>query len=156
MKPCSIARQKIVSRYLILRSCTLPVHYSISNSMGFSLNGEDFTESTEAWIRINLTVFSVSCVCGAVVEFLSLTQEGVGPSTAILFLKWYYFCHWIQRIQRKHLGKTRIWWTKPSGTLLVTQTIRVYKIHALHTFLHSKIGTKTTYKSDTVSETEGK
>ena len=37
-------------------------------TMGFSLNGEEFAEftefkeSTEAWIRINLTIFSVSCV----------------------------------------------------------------------------------------------
>ena len=82
--------------------------------MGFSLNGADFTEfsefreSIEAWAKINLTVFSVSCVCGTVVDSLSFTQEGVGLSTAILFLKWYYFCHWIQQIQWKHLGKTRM------------------------------------------------
>ena len=54
--------------------------------MGFSLNGtefiefSEFRESTEAWIRINLTVFSVSCVRGTVVESLSLTQEIVGSS----------------------------------------------------------------------------
>ena len=46
----------------------------------------EFRESTEAWIRINLTVFSVSCLCGAVVESLSLIQKIVGSSPAI-FLK---------------------------------------------------------------------
>ena len=61
--------------------------------MGFSLNGTEFTEfsefreSAEAWIRINLTVFSVSCVCGTVVESLPLTQEIVGSSTAIFWKK---------------------------------------------------------------------
>ena len=60
---------------------------------GFSLNGTEFTEfsefreSTEAWIRINLTVFSVSCVRGTVVESLPLTQEIVGSSTAIFWKK---------------------------------------------------------------------
>ena len=63
--------------------------------MGFSLNGAEFSEftefskfreSTEAWIKINLTVFSASCVCGTVVESLSLTQEMVASSLAI-FLK---------------------------------------------------------------------
>ena len=93
-----------------LRGLNLCYQFS-TRSMGFSLNGADFTEfsefreSTEAWIRINLTVFSVSCLCGTEVESLSLTQEEVDSSTAVLFLKWYYFCHWIQW---KHLGKTRI------------------------------------------------
>ena len=41
------------------------------------------------------------------VESLFLTQEIVGSSTGI-FLKQYYFCHWIQWIQWKRLGKTRI------------------------------------------------
>ena len=64
--------------------------------LGFTINGIDFTEfsefselreSTEAWIRINLTVFSVKlCLCGSVAEFLSLTQEIVGSSPAT-FLK---------------------------------------------------------------------
>ena len=55
--------------------------------MGFFLNGTEFTkfsefrESTEAWIRVNLTVFSVSCVHGTVVESLPLTQEILGSST---------------------------------------------------------------------------
>ena len=63
--------------------------------LGFSLNGAEFSEftefsefreSTEAWIRLNLTVFFASCVCGTMVESLSLTREIVGSSPAI-FLK---------------------------------------------------------------------
>ena len=71
----------------------------ICNPMGFSQNGADFTEfsefreSTEAWIRVNLTVFSGSYVCDTVVESLSHTQEGVGSSSVI---------------QWKHLEKTQL------------------------------------------------
>ena len=46
-------------------------------------------------------------VCGLVVSSLSLTQEILGSSPTLPFLYFInFFCHWIQRIQWKHLEKT--------------------------------------------------
>ena len=45
-------------------------------------------------------------LCGWVVESLSLTQEILGSNPAILLFDFNLFCHWIQRIQWKHLEKT--------------------------------------------------
>ena len=41
-------KKKIVSQYLILRSCTLPVHYSISNSI--------WTKSSGTLLLVTLTI----------------------------------------------------------------------------------------------------
>ena len=45
-------------------------------------------------------------VCGWVVDSLSLTQEVLGSNPVILLFDFKFFCHWIQRIQWKHLEKT--------------------------------------------------
>ena len=105
-------RNGICLLWTILLTTSSTVQWTMPTS-GIFLNGAQFyefskfRESTEAWIRLNLTVFSASCVCGTVVESLSLTQEIVGSSPAI-FLKSFYFCNWIRWIQWKHLGKTQI------------------------------------------------
>ena len=75
----------------------------------FSLNGAELSlnskshwiqrvwEITEAWIRLNIRIYSVyMCLCGTVVSSLCLTQEIVGSNIAILFsIQFAIFCHWI-------------------------------------------------------------
>ena len=56
--------------------------------LGFFLNWAEFSEfreSAEAWITINLTVFSARRVCGTVVESLALTREKKGFEPSNLF-----------------------------------------------------------------------
>ena len=48
------------------------------------------------------------CLAGTVVASWSLTQEVAGQQVRAHLLKWQIFCHWIQQIQWKHLGKTQL------------------------------------------------
>ena len=99
-----------------------------SHSVEFSLNGAELSlnsvksensENLRNHWTMNLVQYKdLLCylwLCGLVVSFLSLTQEILGSSPTLLifyFLK--FFCHWIQRIQWKHLEKTPVWLSRIS------------------------------------------
>ena len=86
-------------------------------TMGFSLNAAELSLNSVNsgnlknhwsmnWDQFNC-LLCLLCLNGRVVESLSLTQEIVGSSTAI-FLKWYYFCYWIQRKLRENSNTNSI------------------------------------------------
>ena len=72
----------------------------------FSLNSANSGNQINQW-STNWTEFKDPvphmCCAGAVVACWSLTQEVAG--VRILLLYCHFFCHWIQRIHWKHLGK---------------------------------------------------
>ena len=96
------------------------VYCIISDPLEFSLNGVELSLNSvnsgkSENLRNHWSMNWVQCkdllcylwLCGLVVSFLSLTQEILGSSpTLLIFLFLKIFCHWIQRIQWKHLEKT--------------------------------------------------
>ena len=86
--------------------------------MEFSLNGAKLSLNSGNsenlrnhwgmnWVQYK-DLLSYNWLCGWVVESLSLKQEILGSNPANFFFYFYFFCHWIQRIQWKHLEKTPI------------------------------------------------
>ena len=96
---------------------TLQPNFEISATLEFSLNGAELSlNSTNSenlrnhwgmnWVQYN-DLLCYLCLCGLVVSSPSLTQEILGSNPTMLIF--YFFCHWIQRIQWKHLEKTPLW-----------------------------------------------
>ena len=92
----------------------------LCKTMEFSLNGAELSLNSVKsgnlenlrnhwsmnWVQYN-DLLCYLWLCGLVVSFLSLTQEILGSSpTLLIFYFFKFFCHWIQRIQWKHLEKT--------------------------------------------------
>ena len=86
-------------------------------TLEFSLNGAELSLNSGNsenlrnhwsmnWVQYK-DLLCYLCLCGLVVSSLSLTQEILGSSPTLPFLYFIiFFCHWIQRIQWKHLEKT--------------------------------------------------
>ena len=97
-----------------LRWCKAHIEY---DSLEFSLNGAELSLNSGNsenlrnhwsmnWVQYK-DLLCYLCLCGLVVSSLSLTQEILGSSpTLLIFYFLYFLCHWIQRIQWKHLEKT--------------------------------------------------
>ena len=87
------------------------------NQWGFPYMDPIFTEFsefretdkiTEAWMRVNLMILSVTYVFVALWYHLCLSGKGSGFCVQQFFLFLKNICHWIQRIQWNHLGKTQL------------------------------------------------
>ena len=94
---------------------------SLWKLMEFSLNGAELSLNSVNsansenlrnhwsmnWVQYK-DLLCYLCLCGLVVSSLSLTQEILGSNPTMLIFYFISFCHWIQRIQWKHLEKTPI------------------------------------------------
>ena len=102
----------------ILSHSDLPCNIGVfSKWSGTLIEFSEFREFRESEESLKHELGSVKdllcylCLCGLVVSSLSLTQEILGSSPTLPFLYFLnFFCHWIQRIQWKHLEKTPIAW----------------------------------------------
>ena len=88
---------------------TSPLEFSL-NGAELSLNSGNSENLRNHW-SMNWVQYKdllcYLCLHGLVVSSLSLTQEILGSSPTLPFLYFInFFCHWIQRIQWKHLEKT--------------------------------------------------
>ena len=81
------------------------------NFTEFSEFGENNNHWSMNWVQFKDPVSHMFCA-GAVVACWPLTQEVAGWQGFESFYWMTYFCHWIQRIHWKHLGKTPMAGTK--------------------------------------------
>ena len=118
MKPCShVTTPKFRPKFSPLKLYIVPMVTSRNlGTMEFSLNGAELSLNSVNsgnlrnywgmnWVQYNALLCCL-WLCGWVVESLSLTQEILGSNPAIFLFDFQFFCHWIQRIQWKHLEKT--------------------------------------------------